>query len=298
MKISIILTYYNSEKYVLNSLNSIYVQQEFFNENNIYNDVEVIIVNDASTDNSYNIVTTFLNEINKKNNNNFIWKHITNSINYGCGKARKTGIDNSCGEYIMFLDSDDYYVYKNFIYNIYSYINEYNDSDIYEFGLKMHDHKGESIIVSNETKELTNKDDMFKYLIEYNIIRIYAWTKVVKRWLTEKFPYSEERTYEDVLTIPKWVYNSNKITILPILGINYRKTNNAITSKEIEKRCGTVRAFTELCEYFKDNKKYIVMIYNRSMPDLSYILDRHNSDDPGFLEMMQYNTKMLKMIYS
>ena len=298
MKLSIILTYYNSEKYIINSLKSIYVQQESFINDNINNDVEVIIVNDASTDNSYNIVKNFLDSIEQKNNNSFIWKHIINPTNYGCGKARKTGIENSTGDYIMFLDSDDYYVFKNFIYNIYKYIEEHNDSDIYEFGVKTHDRNGTSINVVNDIKELTNKDDMFRHLIEYNLIRIYAWTKVVKRWLTEKFPYSEERTYEDVLTIPKWVYNSNKITLLPFLGINYRKTNNAITSNEVTKRVGTVKAFSKLCDYFKDNKNFLVMIYNRSMPDLSYILDGHNSDDPGFLEMMQYNTKMLKMIYS
>lgn len=92
MKISIIVPVYNSEKFLDNLIKSI--------ESQVYNDYEVVFVNDGSTDNSLNI-------INRYKKKNFKIKCLTIK-NSGPGIARKVGFQNSSGELLFFIDSDDY----------------------------------------------------------------------------------------------------------------------------------------------------------------------------------------------
>lgn len=91
-KVSIIVTIYNVEKYLRECLNSL--------ERQTFKDIEVILVNDGSTDNSMNIAREYCN-----NNEHY---SLINRENGGLSAARNTGIDLAHGEYIYFLDGDDY----------------------------------------------------------------------------------------------------------------------------------------------------------------------------------------------
>ncbi|TJY34755.1 glycosyltransferase family 2 protein [Pontimicrobium aquaticum] len=90
--VSIIMPSYNSEPYIAASITSVI--------NQTYQDWELIIVDDASTDNSYNIISEF----SKKDNR---IKLIKQTQNLGAGAARNTAIKAAKGNYIAFLDSDD-----------------------------------------------------------------------------------------------------------------------------------------------------------------------------------------------
>ena len=126
MKLSIIIPTYNSEKYIENLLDSISIQD--------YDNYEVIIVNDGSTDNTLNII----NNYSKKNKR---IKCITID-NSGPGNARKVGFENSKGDLLFFLDSDDYlpfndvfkkitdiYENTNFDLLIFNFISKYLDKE-------------------------------------------------------------------------------------------------------------------------------------------------------------------------
>lgn len=89
-KVSIIMPVYNKEKYVERAIESVLKQT--------YKDIELIIVNDGSTDNSLNKCKKFVDERIK----------IVNSKNYGVSHARNLGIDRASGDFITFLDADDY----------------------------------------------------------------------------------------------------------------------------------------------------------------------------------------------
>ncbi len=89
-KVSIIIPVYNAEKYIFETIRSVCQQT--------YENIEIIIVNDGSTDNSLNIVKSF--EFNRDNK-------IITIDNSGVSVARNIGIENSDGEYISFVDSDD-----------------------------------------------------------------------------------------------------------------------------------------------------------------------------------------------
>ena len=119
MKVSIIIPVHNSEKYILECINSVI--------NQTYKNLEIIIVDDKSTDNTINII---------KNIKDKRIKLIKLKQNSGVSIARNKGIEASTGDYICFLDSDDYWYKekiekqlkfiknKAFIYSEYLYLSE------------------------------------------------------------------------------------------------------------------------------------------------------------------------------
>ena len=92
-KISVIIPVYNVEKYLSECLDSIV--------NQTLKEIEIICVNDGSTDNSLSILKEYAFKDNRIK--------IINKENEGQGYARKVGLDSATGKYILFCDSDDYY---------------------------------------------------------------------------------------------------------------------------------------------------------------------------------------------
>ena len=113
IKISVIVPVYNVENYLIQCLDSII--------NQTLKDIEIICVDDCSPDNSIEI----LEEYKNKDNRISIIRH---SNNQGLGPARNTGLKHANGEYISFVDSDDY-IDKNFLFYLYSTAKKY-DSDV------------------------------------------------------------------------------------------------------------------------------------------------------------------------
>lgn len=91
-KISVIIPAYNVEKYIIECLDSIKGQT--------YQDIEIIVVDDGSTDNTFEIVKKY-----SKNNTNIVLSHQENG---GVCVARNKGLDLATGEYVMFIDADDF----------------------------------------------------------------------------------------------------------------------------------------------------------------------------------------------
>ncbi|MBP3766508.1 MAG: glycosyltransferase family 2 protein [Bacilli bacterium] len=90
IKVSIIVPVYNSEKYIKDCITSLI--------NQTYQNIEIILVNDGSTDSSLDIIKSFKSDIIK----------VISQDNKGANIARKKGIDNCCGDFVMFVDSDDF----------------------------------------------------------------------------------------------------------------------------------------------------------------------------------------------
>jgi glycosyltransferase EpsH len=116
IKISVIIPIYNSANYLSDCLNSIL--------NQTFKDIEIICINDGSTDNSENILREFI-----KKDKRII---IINQENKGAGSARNKGIEISKGEYISFIDADDMFHFKTLEIAYENIIKNY--SDIVQFG--------------------------------------------------------------------------------------------------------------------------------------------------------------------
>ena len=133
-KLSIIIPVYNTGRHIEKCLKSIVNQTKTI-------DMEIIIINDGSTDNSEEIIKKYI-----ENNNTQINIKYYSKENEGVAKTRNFGIEKANGDYIMFIDSDDYIEAKT-LETLEKYIEE--DIDLIKFKLKRVDEK-DNIIAYRE----------------------------------------------------------------------------------------------------------------------------------------------------
>ena len=160
MKISVLIPVYNGEKFIENCVYSV-INQKF-------KDIEIIIINDGSSDNTGYICR----ELEKKYHN------ITYLIqkNLGVSAARNKGIQNAKGEYLLFLDSDDYLA-ENSLEKIYIKMKE-NDLDALTFDAGIYNLDGKKVkkIIPCNFKEN-------EYISGYDYIKTYGYNVPVVAWI-------------------------------------------------------------------------------------------------------------------
>ena len=190
-KISVIMPIYNAEKYLEKCLDSLV--------NQTYKELEIICVNDGSKDSSQNII----NKYKKK------YKNIVSieKENGGQASARNLGLKKATGEYISFIDSDDY-VHKNLFDSLKTKINKDYDIIMFDYKIVYPDGKEESKNCMNPV----DKDNVT--CEEYLLSQIVApWNKVYKKEYLEKcdFAFPEGIIYEDYAAMPPLVLNKPKM---------------------------------------------------------------------------------------
>lgn len=289
-KISIITTFYNAQTFIGNAIGSVLGQKVPDGC-----EIEYVLVDDKSQDNSRKLVENIINNTSKEN---FEFKLVEPETNLGCGGARKFGIENATGNYFMFLDADDYYIHLDFVENAYNTITSEN-ADVVEYGVIYNQQNGQQTNSTAPQKiVLTDPHDMEIALFKDNLIKFNVWSKIYTRKIVESYPYSTRRTFEDVRTIPVWISNCNKVVIMPIPQINYRAASNSIIRTNwVDTRLGTILAIAQLFPRFKDDRQLLKAMYTRSMIDLEAIMNNKSSECEGFDEMSKLNTYMLKFIY-
>ena len=147
VKISIIMPVYNGAEFLVNSIKSV--------DDQTLKDVELICVNDGSTDNSLDL----LNDLSGK----YSFIKVFSQENQGSGKARNYGIENAKGEYIAFLDADDIFVDSNALEELYK-VAQKHDADMVGGNLKR---------INSNNKILANpnyKNGNYKLFTEYGLI--------------------------------------------------------------------------------------------------------------------------------
>ena len=208
-KFSIIVPIYNTSKYLNKCFDSII--------NQTFDDYEVICVNDGSTDNSINIINKYCK--NKK------FKCITTKNN-GLSEARNIGVDNSSGEYILFLDSDDY-IDNKLLENI---NNNLSDEDVIRFQVREVDDNYNCIKEYHE-KEFKHKkiDEAIDIIINYHFIE-NAWCYAYKKkfYVDNKFKFIKGIYHEDFALIPLILCKCRFISSIDYIGYNYTQRNNSI----------------------------------------------------------------------
>ena len=207
-KVSVIVPFYNVEKYIDKCLNSLV--------NQTLEDIEIIIVNDGSKDNS----ETIAKEYASKYKNKIIYLKKENG---GLSDARNYAIPYATGEYIAFLDSDDY-IEVNMYEQMYEKAKKEN-ADIVECDF-LWEYPNEKI----ESKGKIYKD---KHDILLNA-RVVAWNKLIKKELIEKtkikFPYGLR--YEDVEFFYKLIPYINKLDIVNKPFVHYVQRDNSISNSQ------------------------------------------------------------------
>lgn len=290
--ISVITTFYNAEKFILNAVNSVWSQ---LNDDKRTFQIEYTIVDDKSPDNSRKLVESF---IKNHKNTNFIWNLIEPEKNLGCGGARRYGIEHSHGKYFMFLDADDYYMHTDFLRRAHADIID-NKADVVEYGVIYNQQNGQQMNATAPQKiVLQNVHDIEMVMFKDNLIKFNVWSKIYKREIVETFRYSDTRTFEDVRTIPVWLSHCKKVVIMPTPEINYRAAEGSIIRNDwVQTRIGTITAIVSLLPLFKDDYQLVKAMYVRSMIDIEALCANHSSENDGFNEMSRLNTEFLKILY-
>lgn len=185
MKISVIVPVYNIASYISQCIDSIINQS--------YKNLEIILVNDGSNDNSLDIISQYA-----KNDNRI---KIIDKPNGGLSSARNAGMEISTGDYISFIDGDDW-ISHDMYQKLVEKATYNNNPDILVFGIKRYWSTEKETILSYEMPE-----KVFNGLDFYNQSRYYvnAWSKIYKRvYLKEKeIKFIEGIIYEDIpFTIP------------------------------------------------------------------------------------------------
>lgn len=212
-KISIIIPVYNTEKYIERCLNSVINQK--------YENKEIIVINDGSTDKSEEKINKYINKIT------YIKKE-----NSGLSDTRNVGIEKATGEYIMFIDSDDY-IEECLLDKLKSYINQ--EIEMIKYKSRKVTEEGKEIqIMDGPVFETTKGEEAFSkmcftdQLMETACIYLYK-TELLKK---NQFRFSKGLYHEDFGLIPLIILKAETFVSTGICGYNYVQSSNSITRNE------------------------------------------------------------------
>lgn len=192
VKVSIIVPVYNLEKYLEKCLNSLV--------NQTMQDIEIIIVNDGSEDNSQKIIDEYSNKYSTKIKKFF-------QKNSGQAAARNLGMKFATGEFIAFVDGDDY-IEPDTYEKVYDYASK-NNLDIVSFNFW--EEKGEEKTKSSYYNFIDYADN-----IKYVLNETSPCNKIIRKELMEKnnISFLENYIYEDLELIPRLILYTNKVGFL------------------------------------------------------------------------------------
>lgn len=236
IKVSLIIPVYNTGKYLKRCLDSVI--------NQTLKDIEIIIINDGSTDNSDNIIKSY-----KDKRINYI-----KQTNKGIGKTRNKGIDISKGEYIAFVDSDDY-LDLNFCKHLYN---------------KCHNDKCDIVVCDYyEERDNLKQEIKFKSFLDTNLkenpslinnINLGPCNKLYRRSLfaNKSNRFEEDLKYEDAPLVIKVFLEASKIG----------KVDEALTYYVIHNESQTTIRDEKIFDILK-----ITDIINQEMSKYEYMID-------------------------
>lgn len=215
VKISIIVPVFNVEKYLRECLNSLVKQT--------LKDIEIICVDDGSTDNSSKILEEFQAKDARIK--------IIHQKNLGISAARNSALEIAQGEYVGFVDSDDW-VDLDFFEKLYVSAKKFNvdiaAGDFYRRGKFLKSKK----LKYRKEELFTESADKIKaaFVPKYN----YVWNKIYKRdsLLNLNLPFEKGRYYEDMLWLVNVIYYLQGFVTVPNTFYHYRKTEGSIVTKK------------------------------------------------------------------
>ena len=243
--ISIIIPVYNVEDYVSETLDSVKNQTSLPDE--------VIVINDGSTDNSFNMI---------KNYSDLKYFKIFETKNQGLGQTRNYGISLAKSDYIYFLDSDDI-IENNFIYEMRKLINQYKNPDIILFSGKTFTHK----------KEIDNKINL-KLTIEGQFFKgDKLLTKMVQKKETlpqsSRYLTKKELWTTNNLTYPNGIAEDESL-FFPLIALS----NNTVVNKKTYYRYRVNRPGSITADSVKPI--HVEDYLNRMLSTLSFIKLNHD----------------------
>ena len=282
--ISIIIPIYNVEQFCEESIKSVMTQN--------YNNLEIILINDGSTDKSLEICEKL-----KAEDNRII---LISQKNGGLSKARNTGIEKSKGKYITFIDSDDI-ISKNYINDLYKGIKKYNN-DIAVCGYIRFLNRIPKEERNNKINNMKSNDFLEKLLYQekQELYSVSACNKMYKRNVFDEIKFPEDKIYEDVAIITDIIDATESISVIDNYNYFYRINPKSITNKEISTKNMEIINFIEKIIKKYDNqetlkKGAINLLFRRTIELLSKY-DKSKNKNKEMKKKLYINIKKYRKI--
>ncbi|MFS9250488.1 glycosyltransferase family 2 protein [Streptococcus mitis] len=240
--ISVIIPVYNVERYLEECLNSL--------QHQTYTDIEVVLVNDGSTDNSKTICKRYCEEDSR-----FL---LINQKNQGQSVARNVGVAASKGEFIAFVDSDDI-IQKNYLEKLMQYMTE--EVDIVESNFTV---SKKDFLVEN-SKETTilfegNSNEAVK-IFPNHVLSVNPVTKLYRREIVEAVPYPEGLIFEDIYCGIGMLKYIRKIIKIDYVGYYYRQHQSSTMHQDFSpKKLDVFTVCDKLVELYTDREELLPYI--------------------------------------
>lgn len=241
--ISIIIPIYNTKEYLAECLDSVTGQT--------YKNLDIILVDDGSVDGSSEICDRYAAGDRRV--------RVIHQANRGISAARNTGLRSALGEWIGFVDSDDYI--DSGMYERMLRCAEKNDADLVACGLNaFSENGGESVIqrqYSISDREMLCEEK--EYWADYNhngsIVFDVLWNKLYRRSLWEGILFPTGQAYEDIYVMHRIVSRASKIYLITDCLCWYRKHPQSITEAiSGENQLQYTEALLTRSEYFREKK--------------------------------------------
>lgn len=245
-KISVIVPVYNVEKYLDKCIKSIL--------NQTYTNLEIILVNDGSTDNCGGICDYYA-EIDKR-------IKVIHQKNCGLSNARNTGLSVAQGEYIGFVDSDDWI--EPIMYETLLNLSERYRADVSTCLIRKWT-SGRQNWPAQSTEEVNvlESKSAIEYMYTGRLTGFSACNKLYTRNIFHIINFPENRIYEDAAIMYKVYYRANKVVYINQCLYNYISRSNSITKMRFSnKRFDAVLNYQETYSYMEKNLPEVCEILN------------------------------------
>lgn len=263
-KVSVIVPVYNAEKYIDKCLNSLLSQT--------LKDIQIIVIDDGSADNTYKKLLKYKNKIT-----------IIKQKNSGVATARNKGLEVALGEYIAFVDSDDW-VDKEMFYKLFSVASS-NNYDVVECDFKYVDDKKQWNGVKDTLSDIITLEEKKKYFIQLFPV---IWNKIYKRDIIKDIRFKNGVWAEDAEFLYRLIPRIKTIgKVNDELYYYYQRSSS--DSRLFDKRVyDYINNFNGIVKYYKENNLYELYKYELEYCYVRYIYATFIKRASYFKDKKQY----------
>lgn len=250
-KTSIILPVYNVEDYVEQSIQSILKQT--------HPHFELIIVNDGSTDTSGEICEEYAREDGRI--------HLIHQENQGLSMARNNGLEVATGDYILFVDSDDY-IHRDLLSVLYGHLRKHDAAvSVCDYLAVAEDEKESNYETSvyDTTYQVLDSLEAVSEIVEKSQARmIIACGKLYEKELFNQVRYPQGKYHEDEFVTYRLFYQAQKIVVTDAQLYFYRQRSESITGNRYSlKRLDKLEGLKEAISFFEEQGEKELAIHAR-----------------------------------
>lgn len=237
MKISVIVPVYNVENYLEKCLNSLV--------NQTLEEIEIMVINDGSTDDSQKIIDEFQKKFPQK-------IKAFSKENGGLSDARNFGIERASGNFLAFVDSDDY-ISENMLQEMYDLAIK-NEAELVICNLQKVDEHGNVTQKLTQIPNLSEKIELEKNFSVFSDLSYFACNKIFKKELFEGKRFQKGMHFEDIELIPQILLQCKTLAKTDAFHYQYLERTNSISKSHTERGLDILKAVKNVEKSFENSR--------------------------------------------